>query len=177
MRIAVVAIAGLLILQACNKKNDYQAIFHDPMIFARTVHELNGVVMGNNFSPIIASRNYLYASVAAYEVVAAGFPDQYQSLAGQVHGLKEVPKPIAGKQLDFQFASILAYCKLGEAVTFPAGSMQEYTDSLKKMAKDHGMPDDVFENSIAFSDTVSAAILAWSKKDNYAQTRSFQNIL
>ena len=78
MRIAVVAVAGLLILQACNKKNDYQAIFHDPTIVARTVHELNGVVMGNNFSPIVASRNYLYASIAAYEVVAAGFPDQYQ---------------------------------------------------------------------------------------------------
>jgi hypothetical protein len=173
MRIAVVAVAGLLVLQACNKKNDYQAVFHDPMIFTRTVHELNGVVMGNNFSPIVASRNYLYASIAAYEVVAAGFPDQYQSLAGQVHGLKAVANPIAGKQLDFQFASILAYCKLGEAVTFPAGSMQEYTDSLKQMAKDHGMPDDVFDNSIAFSDTVSSTILAWSRKDNYAQTRSF----
>jgi len=173
MRIAVVALAGLLILQACNKKNDYQAIFHDPMIITRTVHELNGVVMGNNFSPIVASRNYLYASIAAYEVVAAGFPDQYQSLSGQLHGLKELPKPVTGKQLDFQFASILAYCKLGEAVTFPAGSMQEYTDSLKQMAKDHGMPDDVFDNSIAFSDTISATILAWSKKDNYAQTRSF----
>jgi PAP2 superfamily len=173
MRITLVAIAGLILMQACNRKNDYQVVFHNPVLFAETVHELNSVVMGNNFSPIVGSRNYLYASIAAYEVIAAGFPDQYQSLAGQLHGLTASVKPFAGKNVDFQFASILAYCKLGEAVTFPAGSMQDYTDSLKKLAKDHGMPADVYENSIAFSDTVSSVILAWSKKDNYAQSRSF----
>jgi hypothetical protein len=173
MRIAIIAIAAIISLQACNRKSDYQAVFNSPILFCQTVHELNGVVMGNNFSPIVASRNYLYASIAAYEVVAGGYPAQYQSLAGQVHGLQSVPAPEAGKVIDFPFAAVLAYCKLGEAVTFPAGSMQEYTDSLKQLAKDHGMPDDVLKNSIAYSDTVSATILAWSKKDNYAQTRSF----
>jgi hypothetical protein len=33
---------------------------------------LNRVVMGNNFTPVVASRNYAYATVAAYEVIAAG---------------------------------------------------------------------------------------------------------
>ncbi|MBS1611002.1 MAG: vanadium-dependent haloperoxidase, partial [Bacteroidetes bacterium] len=89
------------------------------------------------------------------------------------HGLQTVPAPEAGKQIDFPFAAVLAFCNLGEAVTFPAGSMKEYTDSLKQLAKDHGMPDEVFNNSISFSDTISAVILNWSKKDNYAQTRSF----
>jgi hypothetical protein len=173
MRIAVIAIAGLLVMQACNKKNDYEAVLHSPLLFTNTVYELNGVVMGNNFSPIVASRNYLYASVAAYEVIAAGFPDKYQSLGGQLHGLKPLPQPTAGKKIDYQFAAVLAYCKLGEAVTFPAGSMQEYTDSLKQMAEEHGMPDDVLANSIAFCDTIAASVLAWSKKDNYAETRSY----
>ena len=158
-------------LVACNSKKDYDAVFKDPILFCATVYQLNNVVMGNNFPPIIGSRNYLYASVAAYEVVAGGYPDQYQSLAGQVNGLKPVPKPIAGQPLDVEFASLLAYCKLGEAVTFPAGSMKDYVDSLKKMAIDHGMPDDVFKNSVAYADTVSAAIMKWSKKDNYLETR------
>jgi hypothetical protein len=165
--------ASLLLLQACNTKEDYKAVIHDPLLFSNTVHELNKVVMGNNFSPIVASRNYMYASVAAYEIMAAGYPQQYQSLAGQARGLESVPKPTVGKAIDFELASLLAYCKLGEAVTFPAGSMQYYTDSLKQMAKDHGMPKDVLNNSIAFCDTVSAAVLAWSKKDMYAQTRSY----
>lgn len=159
-------------LFACQQKNDYKKFIHDPILFTNTVHELNSVVMGNNFSPIVASRNYLYASIAAYEIIAAGYPNQYNSLAGQLKGLKTVPLPPANRAIDFEFASLLAYCKLGEAVTFPEGSMKDYVDSIKKIAQDHGMPSEVYKSSIAYADTVSAAILAWSKKDNYAQTRS-----
>jgi hypothetical protein len=173
IRIACFAIAGLLFMQACNKKNDYKAITNNPLLFTNTVHELNSVVMTNNFGPIVASRNYMYASVAAYEVIAGGYPGQYFSLAGQVHGLQPVPKPEKGKDVDFEFASVLAFCNLGEAVTFPAGSMKAYTDSLKQLVRDHGMPTSVFNNSIEYADTVSAAILKWSKKDNYAETRSY----
>jgi hypothetical protein len=49
--------------------------------------------------------------------------------------------------------------------------MQDYVDSLKKLADDHGMPKDIFENSVAYADTVSAVVMAWSKRDNYLQTR------
>jgi len=156
---------------AC-KQNDYKKIIHDPVLFSNTVHELNQVVMGNNFSPIVASRNYLYASVAAYEVIAAGYPEQYSSLAGQLNGLKEIPKAPGNIAIDFEFASLLAYCKLGEAVTFPEGSMTGYVDSIKTMARHHGMPSTIFDNSTRYADTVSSVIMAWSKKDNYAQTRS-----
>ena len=161
-----------IVLWGCNSKKDYDVVFKDPILFCKTVYQLNGVVMGNNFSPIVASRNYLYASVASYEVIAAGYPDKYKSLAGQINGLQSVPKPAAGEKIDFEFAALLSYCKLGSSVTFPEGSMDEYVDSLKKLATDHGMPDDVFNNSVAFADTVSNTILKWSKKDNYAQTRS-----
>ncbi|HNU15039.1 MAG TPA: phosphoesterase PA-phosphatase, partial [Chitinophagaceae bacterium] len=172
MRIALVAIAAMLLASACNKRNDYKQITSDPFLYSKTVKELNNVVMQNNFPPIIASRNYLYASIAAYEVIAAGNPGQYQSLAGQVNGLTSVPAPPAGKEIDFNFAAVLAFCKLGEAVTFPEGSMKEYVDSLKDLVKDHGMPGSVFNNTIEYAEEVGKVILAWSKKDNYAQTRT-----
>lgn len=173
MRIALSAIAGFALLISCNRKNDYEKIVHDPVLFANTVHELNTVVMGNNFSPIVASRNYTYASIAAYEVIAAGYPDKYESLGGQLHGLGTLPKPGSGKKIDFEFAAIIAYSNLGEAVTFPEGSMSYYTDSLKELVKDHGMPDDVYKNSIAFADTISSVLLKWSKKDMYLETRTY----
>ena len=156
---------------ACNSAKDYDKVFKDPNLYCHTVHELNTVVMGNNFGPIVASRNYLYAAVAGYEVIAAGYPQRFQSLAGQLHGLQSIPKPAAGQTIDYEFASLLAYCKLGEAVTFPEGSMRVYVDSLKRLAKDHGMPSDVLDASVAFGDTVGSAIMAWSKKDRYLQTR------
>ncbi len=158
-------------LCSCNSKKDYDQIFKNPDLYSKTVYQLNSVVMGNNFSPIVASRNYLYAAVAGYEVIASGHPDQYNSLAGQLHGLGAVPKPISGQQIDFELAALLAYCKLGEAVTFPAGSMQEYVDSLKNLAKDHGMPSAMLNNSVEYADTVSSVIMDWSKQDNYLQTR------
>jgi len=39
------------------------------------------------------------------------------------------------------------------------------------MANEHGMPSDIFNNSVAYADTVSSVILAWSKGDHYLQTR------
>jgi hypothetical protein len=173
MRIVLITIAAACMFSSCNSKSDYEKIIHDPILFSNTVHQLNQVVMGNNFSPIVASRNYAYASIAAYEVMAAGNPDKYLSLGGQLHALSDVPKPEPGKKIDFELAAIIAYTKLGEAVTFPEGSMHEYIDSIKNLAKEHGMSADVLQNSIAFADTVSAVILRWSKKDNYLQSRTF----
>jgi hypothetical protein len=163
--------SAAIVFFSCNMRHDYDKIFKDPYLYSYTVHELNTVVMGNNFGPIVASRNYLYASIAGYEVIAGGYPDKYQSLAGQVRGLKDVPKPVAGQPVDFELAALLAFCKLGEAVTFPEGSMKDYVDSLKKLATDHGMPDDMYKNSIAYADTVSKTIMKWSKGDKYLQTR------
>ena len=163
---------ALLALWGCNAKKDYEAIFKNPELYSKTVHELNTVVMGNNFTPIVASRNYLYANTAAYEVIAAGYPGKYSSLAGQLKGLEAIEQPKPDKKINFEFAALLSFCKLGEAVTFPEGSMSVYVDSLKNLAHDNGMSTEMFNNSLEYSDTVSVAILRWSKKDNYAQTRS-----
>lgn len=160
------------IILSCNTKKDYESIFHNPAIYAQTVHQLNGVVMGNNFTPVVASRNYAYAAIAGYEVIAAAWPQQYQSLAGQVHGLQPLPQPDTIKPADYYFAALLAYCKVGQAVTFPEGSMKEYVDSLKQLALDHGMSKEMLDNTVAFADTIGASVIAWAKKDHYAQTRS-----
>lgn len=175
MRIAFIAISILLIAAGCgtsDKNTDYKKITGDPILYARTVKELNNVVMQNNFPPIIASRNYLYANIAAYEIIAAGNPDKFRSLAGQVKDLISIPAPPKGEEIDFNFAALLAFCKLGEAVTFPAGSMKVYLDSIKQLVKGQGMPSDVFDNSVAYAELAGNAILDWSKKDNYAQTRT-----
>jgi hypothetical protein len=170
-RFAVFASVAIL-FSACNNKSDYDKIFKDPNLYCATVHELNTVVMGNNFGPIVASRNYLYAAVAGYEVIAGGYPDRFASLAGQLHGLQAAAKPdTTAHKIDFELAALLAFCKLGEAVTFPEGSMRAYVDSLKQMARDHGMPSDMLNASIAYADTVAATVRSWSKKDHYAETR------
>ena len=67
-------ITGILVISGCKENsNEHKTITSDPVQFSNAVYELNTVVMGNNFSPIVASRNYMYASVAAYEVMAGGY--------------------------------------------------------------------------------------------------------
>src|ERR1700758_4423204 len=93
------AVAALL-LTSC-KQSDYNKIFSNPSLYSNTVHELNGVVMGNNFTPVVASRNYAYATIAGYEVIAAGDPTHYQSLVGQLNGFKDVAKPFKGFSINY----------------------------------------------------------------------------
>ena len=161
--LVVVALAG------CQDK-DYKQYTNDPVLFSKTVKKLNDIVLFNNFPPVIASRNYVYANIAAYECVAAG-DSNYQSLSGQLRALPPMPKPLA-QPLDYNLASLLAFVKVGNAVTFPEGVLMEYYAELKAKAEKAGMSSAVLENTIAFSDTISATIMKWSKGDNYAQTRS-----
>jgi hypothetical protein len=161
-----------LSLAACHQKNDFESALRDPALFSNTVFALNKVVMDNNFSPIVASRNYVYASIAAYEVMAAAYPQRFNSLAGQLRGLQQLPQPPQGKRLDYELAALLAFCEVGESVTFPEGSMSEYVRSLRQLAKDHGMSDSMQERSAAYAHAVAGAVMQWSRQDQYAQTRS-----
>lgn len=172
MKRLLYAVALVLLIAGCDNQPAKPTYFSDAFTYCKTVKELNEVVKHVGFAPIVASRNYAYANIAAYECIVAGYPKEYISLAGQINGLKAMPKADTTKKVDYEFASLLSFCKVGEAVTFPEGSMKGYVDSLKKLAKNEGMPGDMFENSVAFADTISNAILLWSKKDNYAQTRS-----
>src|SRR3954447_25639888 len=97
----------LLIVLLCGcKKGDYTKVTHDPLLYSKTVKKLNDIVLENNFPPMIASRNYAYANIAAYEVIASGDKD-YQSLIGQIHGLTSMPEPVLKNKVDYPFAALL----------------------------------------------------------------------
>jgi hypothetical protein len=158
------------VLFSCKEK-DYTKFTNDPLLYCKTVKKLNDVVLYNNFSPVVASRNYAYANIAAYECMVAG-DSSYQSLSGQIKHLPAMPRPMAGEKIDYHLASLLAFVKVGNAVTFPEGVLIEYYDDLKQKARKAGMPKEVLNNTVAFSDTIAATVMKWSKGDNYAQTRS-----
>ena len=162
--------ALLLLLASCKQNNAWKTTFDDPLLYCKTVKKLNNVVLENNFPPMIAARNYAYANVAAYECMAAG-SKKYRSMGGQLNGLRVLPNWDT-KNVDFHLAALLAFVKVGNAVTFPEGSMMEEYDNLKHLADSTGMPNEKMKASIQFSDSVAAHIMAWSKQDNYLKTRS-----
>src|SRR5262245_3688601 len=113
---------GMLIINCTPTRHDYKKTFSNPELYCKTVKKLNDVVLENNFPPMIASRNYVYANIAAYECIAAG-DSSYNSLSGQIKHLPPMPRPQPGKEIDFHLAAMLAFTKVGNAVTFPEGSM------------------------------------------------------
>ncbi|MCX8472472.1 MAG: vanadium-dependent haloperoxidase [Sediminibacterium sp.] len=153
-------------------KNTSKEVFANPTLFNNAVFQLNWVFMGNNFSPIVASRNYAYASIAAYEVIVQGYPKEFNSLVGQLHGFEKIYKCPDTTLINFDYAALLAFCRVGEAVTFPEGSLHNYFDTLDLLAQNSGMPEEVQEATQQFADSIAKSIIAWSKLDNYAQTRT-----
>ncbi len=164
-----IAVISMLMI-ACKPQGDYKVFTNDPILYSKTVKKLNNIVLENNFPPMIGARNYVYANIAAFECVAAGDP-AYQSLSGQIKHMPAMPKPDTSKQIDFSLAALLAFTKVGNAVTFPEGSLMDYYNEVKRKADSSGIQEDVLENTIAFSDTIVASILKWSKGDHYAATR------
>ena len=92
MKFYFYSIALLLCVSSCKNEPVKKTYFEDAFSYSKTVKELNEVVKHVGFSPIVASRNYTYANIAAYECIAAGYPNEYRSLAGQINGLAAMPK-------------------------------------------------------------------------------------
>lgn len=166
----ILAVATMGVLITSCQQHDYKKFTTDPVLYCKTVKQLNNVVLENNFPPMIASRNYVYANIAAYEVMVLG-DNRFQSLAGQIKHLPAFPG-IDTAGADLNYAALLAFCKAGEAVTFPEGSLQKYVDQLDSMASAAHMSSKMKKASRMIADSVANHILRWSKKDNYLQLRT-----
>lgn len=162
----------LAALVACRQKPaDYQQVIHNPVLYSKVVGQLIDVVTYDIFTPPVASRIQAYSNLAAYEVMAHG-DSNYISLQGQLKDLDQVPAPPAGAQIDYPFAATRAFIEVGKALTFSKDKTDAMVDSLNHLANNHGMPEAVFNSSTEYALRVAKAIMDWSKKDNYAETRS-----
>ena len=157
---------------ACQRHSaDYQAKSQNPEFLHAGIRRITDIIRSDIFAPPISSRIYAYSSVAAYEALVPGSPE-YQSLAGQLNGLKPGPQPEAGKEYCYPLASANALFIVGKQLIFSEGEMQELKEKILQDFEQMNMPPEVFERSMAFGEAVAKHVLAWSKTDNYAQTRS-----
>ena len=109
MRFVLALISLSVLLIACDQKK-YKVTTADSLLYCKTVKKLNDIVLENNFPPMIASRNYVYANIAAYECIVAG-DSSYRSLAGQIKHMPAMPKPVAGKPVDFSLSRLAGIYK------------------------------------------------------------------
>lgn len=144
----------------------------NPEFLHRTIKQITDIIIHDIFSPPVASRIYGYTSIAAYEAAIQGNP-AFLSLAGQVNGLGAVPKPEEGVEYSFELAAVQAAVTVGRALVFSEDKMDAFHTSILNEYMATGMPEEVFQRSVDYGNTVAQHIMAWSSSDNYKQTRSF----
>jgi PAP2 superfamily len=159
----------IALLTSCNKQ-DYKTVMHNPDLYCKTMHELNYVIIYDIFNPPVASRIFAYSNLAAYETLSKE-GSHYASLEGKVNGLKNIPLPAKPDKVDFPFASIIAMTKVGRQLTFSEDRMDALIDSIKNLAKNSNMTNEMFDSSVNYGSRVADSILSWAKKDNYGKTR------
>lgn len=166
---------GMLFFVACtankraskNWKNDTESADY----VHRAIKQVTDVMVYDIYSPPVTSRTYAYISVAAYETLIQE-NDRYLSLAGQLHGLDQVPKPDKSKAYSFTLASVHAILTTAKSFVISEDRINVFKNEIEQEFKDQGMPQSVFENSIVYGQQVADHILQWAKKDKYKETRS-----
>lgn len=130
---------------------------------------LTQVIIYDVFTPPVASRIYAYTSLASYEAIRFNTPGN-ESLAEKMNGFGKMPVPDPKQQYDFTLAATQAFFTVAHKVTFSIDTLMKYEENILSRFK-LNLSEEVYNNSIAFGDTVGKAILARTMKDNYLQTR------
>jgi PAP2 superfamily len=139
----------------------------------KTLHQLNSLlvntVMTDMFTPIVASRIYVYPNIAFYECIRNDDP-ALSSLAGKLNGLNKLPASPAGKKVDNFIAACIAFSHVAQTLV---GSEYKFSEWRKTFADSLFLHSDsaVAQNSILYGRSVADSIIAWTKRDNYLKSR------
>ncbi len=160
-----------LLLISCSPKNNWKKLAENPDYIHRSINEVTEVMLFDIYSPPVASRIYAYISVAGYEAAINGNP-KYLSLAGQLNGLKNIPKPDPQKKYCFNLAAAQAILSVGKKLVNSEGRIEAFHTKLMAEFNDAGIPDEVYDNSVVYGNMVAKTVLQWAAADHYNQTRS-----
>jgi hypothetical protein len=167
----VMMVFGFLIT-GCKENLAYKEQLNDPELFQACMKKLTDIIVYDIFSPPVASRVYMYPSIAAYAIIQKGYPQKYNPLEGQINGFTEIPSPDNDK-VDFHLASIHAFITIGKQLIFSEDKFIEFQEETYKKLLDEGLPKDVLTASKAYGDVVAQHIMKWADGDLYNQTRTY----
>lgn len=153
---------------------EYNARTANPELYNKCLDKLTQVIIHDIFSPPVASRIYAYANLAGYEALVP-FDANFESLSGNIRLFTPGPKPEAGKDYCFPLASVKAFLTVSRALTFSVDFYDEFEKAFYATYHEAGVPDEVFERSMMYGESVAKHILDHAAKDHYKQTRGFKH--
>lgn len=138
--------------------------------------QLTQVIIYDMFSPPVASRIYVYSSLAAFEAIRFS-KEGTASMTAKLNGFDPVPVPKEGMTYDFTLAASKAFFEVVHNVrVFSVDSLRNYENSLFSHFREK-LDDSTFRRSVDFGKAVAAVILESAKKDGYTRTRGMPKFL
>ena len=162
------------VMTAC--KQTKQAPLDKVDLIINNEDQLTQIIIYDVFTPPVASRIYVYSSIAAYEAIRhaeKGAP----SIAAKLNGFDKMPEPDASKKYDFDLAASVAFFKVARNVkVFSVDSLTSYENSVHENFKQH-LDEATYKASVAFGDTIASVVLKRAKTDGYAASRGKSKFL
>ncbi|MEK9612595.1 MAG: vanadium-dependent haloperoxidase [Flavobacteriaceae bacterium] len=155
-----------------SENKTYEKDLENPELFQQAMQNLTDIVVYDIFSPPVASRVYLYPTLAAYEIMVLKDPKSYRSLSGQVKELKPIPKP-KNENVNHHLAALYAFNEVGKALIFSENKMEDFQSKLDEKFDDLSVPNRVIKASQQYGIQVAEFIMKWAGSDMYSQTRTF----
>ncbi len=167
----ILVVAGLI--SSCKSYNeDYKIATANTDYIHSSMKKLTDVIIHDIFSPPVASRNYVYPSIAAYEA-GRWMDSSYVSLTGQLTDMPSITPPKSGEEYAFGISATTAMIKTSKHFIFSEDKIVEHTKGYLLMLDSLNIDPAIIKRSIAYGELVSDQIIAWSDGDNYKQSRSF----
>ena len=168
----VFAIAILFV--QCQKEDEageYLEKAKNPAFLHETIHNLSNTVVNDIFSPPLASRAYLYPTLAAYEILIQENAE-YKSLKGQIAGFEGIPQADTSKIHVLSLSAVTAMMEISKKIVYTPNLIEEHQTKIHEKYKSLDIPKTVFERSVAYGKEVANAITAYSGTDKYKESRT-----
>lgn len=168
-------VAVFMLLHSCNSNSSVSAI-DEAEVLHQNQDQLTQVIIYDVFTPPVASRIYVYSSLASYEAIRYSDPAA-TSIAAKLHGFKPMPEPEKGQSYNYSLAATTAFFTVVKKVkVFSVDSLKKYEDELYGRYK-ASMNEDTYKRSVALGDTIGKVVLQRAMTDGYLQSRGKSKFL
>ena len=158
----------ILALTSCGKKQS--VMLPDAEILHRNQDQLTQVIIYDVFTPPVASRLYVYSSLASYEAIRFSL-EGAASITEKLNGFDKMPQPEKDKQYNFTLAASKAFFNVVRNVkVFSVDSLNRYEEFLYAGFREK-LEDSVYARSLIFGDNIAGAIPARARDDGFFHSR------
>ncbi len=163
-----IIITGFILYVSCSPKSI--AVIDEISLLHQNQNLLTEIIIYDGFTPPVASRIYVYTSLASFEAIKYS-KEGTVSITGSLHGFKPMPQPEKGKSYNYTLAATKAFFTVVRNVKiFSVDSLKNHEEKVYRNYKET-LDEETYNRSIAFGDNIAKVILQRAAADGYLASR------